>query len=741
MNKIHFKCKYAWMIILTAVVCACSEDNDLAQMVSKHEQQSETRTAELMTKTIELDAIGTLETKLTTAMGSEDASTLEKLIVSGPIAAADFNYLRNSLTGLKVLDMKDAIIKESSDLYYTPGYGNIYLMNDTICYGMFYNMDNLKEVSLPSTILYIDQCAFQSCDSLVSIVIPDGVKNISSYIFYDCKSLESVTLSTNLENIANHAFFNCKTLKSIVIPDKVKYIGRYAFRDCSSLVSVDISSTSDLDSISSYAFGDTNLKEITLPDNLRVIESNAFRNCDSLSTLVLSSNLEYVNDNAFVNCYNLKEVVIPSKVRYIGNNAFEQCIRLSSVTFSTSSELDSIANEAFSNTNLKSIIIPEKVKTIGDFAFYSCDSLASISLSPNLEYIGGYAFSNCALKSVELPSTLKTLSGCAFEYCRSLESITIPSGVESIGGHTFFDCDALKELTIPETITSVDRDFANAADGIQAIYWKAPIDVPYNGASTNCFLYIETDQAIVADDCWKNVIENGVAKSTITIEISNNNSYACLKEFTAPEVIYTRYFDGKTVPGTSSGWQTIVLPFAPDSIYHESKGRVAPFNSNIDGAKNFWLRELTSDGFVDVSAIEANKAYLIAMPNHNDYLDEYRLQGNITFTAKNVTIGKTPDTLQPSEGPDFDFHPTYQYVKKALYVYSLVSRSEYYNNEWYERNYFARSSKDVTAFNAYVTAPGGGRSSRSTYDIDTRSKESRAKYSPNNTGIPQIGDM
>ena len=86
---------------------------------------------------------------------------------------------------------------------------------------------------------------------------------------------------------------------------------------------------------------------------------------------------------------NLKEVLIPSKVRYIGNNAFEQCIRLSSVTFSTSSELDSIANEAFRNTNLKSIMIPEKVRTIGDLAFYSCDSLASISLSPKLEYIGG----------------------------------------------------------------------------------------------------------------------------------------------------------------------------------------------------------------------------------------------------------------------------------------------------------------------------------------------------------------
>ncbi len=645
MNKIHFKWKYGCLVIAMAAICACSDHNELAQMADKQEQQNGTRTAELFTKTITLTTAGTLETELTTAMGGTDVATLEKLVISGPFTSTDMTYLRNHLTGLVAIDMKDAVIKASSEQYCPDGWSYHYFEDNKLGYWMFGDMSSLVEIILPTSITSIDSGAFSNCHSLTSITIPDGVTELGDYLFQNCQTLSEVTLPSNIGEIGYSTFRNCN-LKSVVIPESVTTIG-----------------------------------------------SSAFESCDSLTSITLPSGLTSLGEQAFRACYNLS-----------------------------------------------SIIIPDGVKRIEQFTFYDCHSLSSIQLPSQLEFIGGYAFSSCALTSVVLPSTLKTLSGCAFEYCRSLESITIPSGVESIGGHTFFDCDALKELTIPETITSVDRDFANAADGIQAIYWKAPIDVPYNGASTNCFLYIETDQAITADECWKNVIVNGVAKSTITIE-ANNNSYACLKEFTAPEVVYTRSFRGETVPGTPSGWQTIVLPFVPDSIYHESKGRVAPFNSNIEGAKNFWLRELTSDGFVDVPAIEANKAYLIAMPNHYDYLDEYRLDGVITFTAKNVTIKKTPDTLQPSVGPDFDFHPTYQYVKKALYVYSLESQWDYYNNKGCEMNYFARSRSDVHAFNAYVTAPGGGRSSRSTYDIDTRSKETRAKYSPNNTGIPQIGDM
>ena len=793
MKNRYFKWKYGVVVLLSAIVCACSNNSDLAQIANKYEQQTGTRTAELKTQTIELDVIGTLETQLMAAMGEEDVSTLEKLIVSGPMGAADFNYINNSLSGLLSLDMRDAEIKESDTYYWSPYLGDIALKNDSVCQYMFSGKESIQEIILPSTTRYIGEYAFHYCRSLTSLIIPDNVKKIERYTFVECDALSSVTLSSNLEGIESAAFHGCDSLRSIVIPDKVKYIGNDVFTDCNLLSSIEFTSSSELDSIGSSAFRNTNLKSIVIPDKVRKIGNSAFYSCDSLSSVTLSSELQEIEPRLFRSCRLLESVVIPDKVKYIGDWSFAECSNLTSVGFSSASRtsvssLDSIANYAFYDTNLKSITFPDNVRVIEYNAFESCDALATVTLPSNLEYlgsgafqycysltsivipdkvkqikdytfyncplesivfpsnlesIGAYAFSRCAFTSIELPSTLKTLSERSFEYCYSLESINIPSGVEHIGVHAFYDCYALKELTIPETVTSIDGGFANYANNLHAIFWKAPVDVPYNYGTSNCLLYIETDQDIAYDEgLWNNVIKNGVAQSTITIE-SRNNEFTCYKEFTAPEVVYTRYFGDETVPGRSSGWQTIVLPFTPDSIGHESKGEIAPFNSDKEDTKPFWLRELTADGFVDVTTIEPDKPYIIAMPNHSDYLDEYRLNGTITFTAKNVTIKKTPDTLQPSVGPDFDFYPTYKYVNKALYVYALSSQDIYDNQieRYYNKNCFARSSNDVAAFNAYVTSPGGGRSSRSTYDIDTRSKESRAKYSPNNTGIPQIGDM
>ena len=738
MNKINFIWKY-WLVALGVVaVCACSKDAELAKMVNQLEHQEGTRTANWYTKKVTVDAIGTLKAKVEEAMEGEELNKLEKLVVSGPLAAADFDYLRNELSSLQSLDLKDATFNESDKSYWNPYWGGIYLQNNIVCNRMFYFWNSLKEIVLPSSVLYIDE----------------------------------------------YAFSQCSALESVVIPDKVKFIGKSAFNNCELLSFVECSPSSELDSIAGNAFYNSGLKSIRIPDNVRYIGDNAFNQCNSLISVTLPSSLEAIQDYVFANCDSLQSIVIPDKVKYIGYNAFAANVQFSKIEFSSTSELDSIASYAFQSSILKSINIPNGVTFIGDHAFYYCDSLTTVTLPADLTYLGDYAFNWCTslesieipdgvkhikqgtfydcrslrniklpaylesidtygitaslIETLELPSTLKTISSYAFEHNDYIKKVVVPEGVETIGTQAFRYNRGLKELTIPSTVTSIERDFAYNCPELQALYWNAPLDVPYNYNTSNCFLYVETNQEIAVDASWNNVILNGVAQSPITIQASTNNEFKILKEFTAPEVIYTRYFDYwlETVPGKSSGWQTIVLPFTPDSIYHETKGQIAPFNSEIESAKPFWLRELTADGFVDVTSIEPDKAYIIAMPNNSAYLDDYNLDGTITFTAKNVTLGKTPDVLEPSVGPDFDFYPTYSFVKKALRIYALQSDS------WGGLSRFTRSAGDIYPFNAYVTAKGGGRSSRTEFDLDTRSSATRGvPYKPNTTGIPQIGDM
>ena len=397
MKLMRFKWKYLLASLLLANMLACSND-DLTQMNNQQEQDSGTRTAEWFTKTITLDAAGTLETKLTAEMGGTDVTTLEKLVVSGPFAAADMTYVRNSLTGLVAIDMKDAVITPSSDIYNPNGWDSFSFENDKICPLMFSQMTSIEEIVLPNTVTSVGEQAFYGCNSLNTVVIPDGVVSIGNSAFIGCEKLHSLTLPANLEEIGYYAFENCSSLESIVIPDKVKKL-----------------------------------------------DSGTFSFCKSLTSVTLSANLEELGNRAFEKCNSIKNIIIPDGVKSIGDNAFYNCNSLESITISASSNLETIGSWAFYNCDfLKSIVIPEGVKEITTHCFYSCDSLEAVSFPSSLEKIGYGSFWGCNLKDIEIPDGVTEIGDYAFYICRNLTSIKFPSELKSIGEKAFTDCVSFK---------------------------------------------------------------------------------------------------------------------------------------------------------------------------------------------------------------------------------------------------------------------------------------------------------
>ena len=342
--------------------------------------------------------------------------------------------------------------------------------------------------------------------------------------------------------------------------------------------------------------------------------------------------------------------------------------------------------------------------------------MEKLVLPEGLETIGNYAFSGTAITEVTIPSTVTTI------------------------GYGAFNSTNLKTLTVPATVTQVGGSLINYCENLSALIWNstAPVDDAW-GISSNCCLYL-ADASVVVGPNWKNIVVDGVAD---IVELSpdgyHNYSevYSVPIAFTAKKITFKRYFDGWTYPGVSSGWQTIVLPFKPTKIEHETKGEVAPFNSDVEDAKPFWLRQLTADGFVDKTSIEPNVAYIIAMPNHSDYVEEYRLNGMITFSAENVELAATPEKLDASEGPGYSLQPTYEKVGRNVTAYAL--NMDYWVNGYEYGSVFVRNVVDVYPFEAYLVPEG--RSARSVFEMNTRSSASRALYSPNKTGIPRIGDM
>lgn len=359
-------------------------------------------------------------------------------------------------------------------------------------------------------------------------------------------------------------------------------------------------------------------------------------------------------------------------------------------------------------------------------------------LSDNV--IGYYMFAGItSLKKFVLPSSVTEIRGSALHTCSSLESVTLPSSLKIMREWIFVD-SRLETITIPASLEEVNDYFiAGGNPVLKAVFWESNISVPACENVENVFVYVPNNDVIVSP-VWKNVIRDGVAES---IEIKAKtpwdedwSSFVAPKAFTAKKISYSRYFNNWTGVEEAAGWETIVLPFVPTSITHESKGIIAPFNSGVEGAKSFWLRSLTADGFVDVTTMAANVPYIIAMPNTDRYLDDYRLNGWVTFSGENVNVPAEAAKPEAVSGPDFSLQPTYLPVEESNSIYSLNVRD---GRGYNQGSAFIRGGGDVRAFEAYAVV--GGRSTRSLIDLDCTSKNTRSAGAPNNSGIPQIGDM
>ena len=235
---------------------------------------------------------------------------------------------------------------------YANGIGIITFDSAVTGIGGFRDMTNLTSVSLPNSVRYIYERAFQGCSNLMTI-----------------------SLSDNLETIARFAFLNCENLSSITIPipDINMYIGQSAFEGCSSLLSVSIPIRTDCD--------------------IRV-----FRGCTSLTSVSLPNDWTSIPEQLLYGCTNLESVTIPNKVKTIYGDAFSGCTNLTTIEIPAS--VTAIEAGAFEHSGLTSIVIPNKVSRIGMAGFSYCTNLESVTVLPTTPPTAGlYLFymSSCPI--------------------------------------------------------------------------------------------------------------------------------------------------------------------------------------------------------------------------------------------------------------------------------------------------------------------------------------------------------
>jgi hypothetical protein len=117
---------------------------------------------------------------------------------------------------------------------------------------MFAGCTSLVNVTLPNSLIWIENYVFDGCSHLTNIVIPEGVTTIMQFAFANCTSLTSINLPNSATEIAAEAFMNCSSVTNITLPDNITTIRDATFSGCSSLASIVIPAS--VTSIGDYVF-------------------------------------------------------------------------------------------------------------------------------------------------------------------------------------------------------------------------------------------------------------------------------------------------------------------------------------------------------------------------------------------------------------------------------------------------------------------------------------------------------
>ena len=177
----------------------------------------------------------------------------------------------------------------------------------------------LTAVTLPETMGTIGFRAFMECENLQSITIPSMVTQIDNSAFEKCTSLETVDIKPGLILLGTEVFKD-SGLRSITIPSTVSYFGFSIFdgtpwweekiaadplvifngivvdgRNCKG----DVVIPEGVESISRFAFEESELTSVKFPDSLTEIGVEAFTFCANLQSIELPENLEVIPTGCF----------------------------------------------------------------------------------------------------------------------------------------------------------------------------------------------------------------------------------------------------------------------------------------------------------------------------------------------------------------------------------------------------------------------------------------------------------
>ena len=264
------------------------------------------------------------------------------------------------------------------------------------------------------------------------------------------------------------------TSGSVVIPASVFYEG----------VEYSVSS------IGSEVFKGRSLTSVTIPNSVTSIGENAFQGCSGLTSVHISDIAAWCRisfGSGYANPLNcahhlylgdeeIKDLVIPNSVTCIERCAFWGCSGLTSVN------------------------IPSSVTSIGSSAFYGCSGLTAVHISDigawckisfvqssNPLSLARHLFLNGEeVKDLEIPNSVTSIGSSAFYGCTGLTSVTIGNSVTSIGNGAFYNCSGLTSVNIGNGVTSIGSSAFSGCSGLTSLIFGNSLTSIGNNSFCEC---------------------------------------------------------------------------------------------------------------------------------------------------------------------------------------------------------------------------------------------------------------
>lgn len=356
----------------------------------------------------------------------------------------------------------------------------------TISDYMFAVSPKLTSVNIPTSVTSIGNNAFEEC-AITSVNIPETVTSMGNNVFRNCDALKNATLGT--PTIGTGVLYDCDALEEVTIKGTVNSFGEDAFYSCGALKRLTLEPSPTNTQLRFYVseeespFYDAALESVDWDRDIiysggKVVEKEGlFSGQTQLSSVTIGNQVKTIPYYAFANNSKLTSITIPESVTTILYDAFKGCSALHTVIIRPSDEFIKIycqkdGDGTFYDAKLKHIELGRYIEAVNEYgnlyvaqnwnegvfanSSYSSVDEVTVIIGEKITNINEYMFSHLNIKTLTVPSTVGLLERYAFYNCDALKTVTL--GAQQMESGVLYDCDALEEVIIKGTVSSIGRD-------------------------------------------------------------------------------------------------------------------------------------------------------------------------------------------------------------------------------------------------------------------------------------------